>query len=182
MSFPIGLYVRVVQPDSSQRGYRWMAGWRIEAAFKGAAVNGAGPVTEPIDEGDDFAEAWWDLEVVEPTIGVALTAIPQRDYRPVRASCGAAIGGGGGPIPIAFEGNTITFTREVQGLDEIICNFAYVGLTPSPSVRPALPPTDTIVDSQGATTQGSEQLPLAILAGAVAGVLFVTSRRAPPSH
>ena len=171
-SFPVDLFVSVVWLESeSQIRHRTpettLAGWRIEAAFDGATVSFAQPVTERVQKGD-IAEAYWALEALEPTIGVTLTAIPPRGYRPVRARCG-------GGIPIAFEGNTITFTHgPLPPVDLIACTFSYIG---PPQSRPDLPPTDTMVEAQQASSDGSGHLPLVFLA-AVAGVLFLSSRRA----
>jgi hypothetical protein len=178
-SFSIPLVVTVIEPGINlQHMGRSLEGWRIEVAVEGATVSGAQPVTDAPQEGD-IAEAWFDIEVMQPTIGVAVTAIPHPGYSPVRATCGHVSRIDDERIPTTFEGNTITFTHEPDpDFDTLICFFTYAGPPPPPSqsVGPALPPTDTDVGGQGAGPHGSEHLGLALLAGVIAGTLYLVGR------
>jgi hypothetical protein len=150
-----------------------MAGWRIEMALDGARVNFGQPVTEAGLDGD-IAEAWWSIEVLQPTIGVVLTAIPHRGYRPAWGSCGHVSRTEDELIPSAFEGDTITFTHDPDvDFDSLTCVFGYVGPPPAPSLSPALPPTDTVAVPR-ASADGSGRVALTLLAAIAAAAIFLT--------
>jgi hypothetical protein len=175
---PFDLFVRVVQPDSrDERGWRFLEGWRIDAAFEGVVIDSAQPVTEALQEGG-IAEAGWVLEAQEPTIGAILTAIPHRGYRPLRATCGHGSEFEDDlPMSITFEGNTIAFTDEIESqLDVFYCSFWYVGPSAT-SVGPTVPPTDTVANAQNPRPDGSGHLALRLLVGAVAAATLLARRR-----
>jgi hypothetical protein len=128
---PIHAYVEaevLVRPPGAVEGWTWLSGWVFAAAFEGANVMWAEPVTK-----EDQVPAIWLIELTGESARAALTIAPDEGFSVVRVRC---LGGelGDQPIPAAFEGNTVSFEITRQYYATYTCAFIteQIGEPPTP--------------------------------------------------
>lgn len=128
---PIHAYVEaevLVRPPGAVEGWTWLSGWVFAAAFEGANVIWAEPVTK-----EDQVPATWLIELTGESARAALTIAPDEGFSVVRVRC---LGGelGDQPIPAAFEGSTVSFEITRQHYATYTCAFIteQIGEPPTP--------------------------------------------------
>ena len=164
----------VVRNPNPINGGPWLllSGWRFTATFEGATVIRSHPVTRIQEENAD--SAWWEIEFTDggPARAV-VTVIPHEGSQLLDVQCVHYLENEFVQHTFAppRDGNTVSF-EVVRGIEYprlYECNYIYA--------RRSVPPTDTIDGAAAGPSDGLARLMLAILAGLVAGVLFLRSHR-----